>query len=191
MSIFKEGQLTESHIRNRRRRIMRHVLALIAAVLLSGIASAQVSVNIGINIDRQPVWGPTGYDHVEYYYLPDIEVYYNVPQHKYFYQERGRWIGGPSLPSRYRGFDLYSSHKVVVNERDPYRHHEKYRDQYVSYKGRHDQEPIRDSRDSRYFVNPNHPEHNKWAKQQKHGNDDGKGKNNGKGNGRGNKPGRK
>jgi hypothetical protein len=149
---------------------MRYLLLLISAVLLSSTAGAQVRINLGFNVERQPVWGPTGYDHAEYYYLPDIEAYYNVPQHKYYYQERGRWIGRSTLPARYRNFDLYHSYKVVVNEPTPYRNHAIYRDKYASFKGRHDQEVIRDSRDSKYYVNPNHPEHNNWARQQKHNN---------------------
>lgn len=146
---------------------MRHILVLIVAVLLPGIAAAQVRINLNLNVDRQPIWGPTGYDHVEYYYLPDIDAYYNVPQQRFFYSERGRWKSGTSLPSRYRGYDLYNSYKVVVNEPQPYRNHATYREQYSSYKGRHDQQSIRDSRDSKYFANTNHPEHNNWVKQQK------------------------
>ena len=153
---------------------MRYVFILIAAVVLSSTVQAQVSVNLNFNVDRQPIWGPTGNDHVENYYLPDIETYYNVPQHKYYYQERGRWIGRSTLPARYRNFDLYHSYKVVVNEPTPYRNHAIYRDKYASFKGRHDQEVIRDSRDSKYYVNPNHPEHNNWARQQKHDNGNGK-----------------
>jgi len=168
---------------------MRQLLVLIVAVILSSTVDAQVRVNVNFNIDRQPVWGPTGYDYVEYYYLPDIEVYYNVPRHRYFYQDRGRWISGLSLPSRYRGYDLYNSYKVVVNERTPYLNHQTYREKYSSYKGRHDQQPIRDSRDPRYFVNPKHPEHNNWVKQQSHGK--GYAKGHGKGKGSGNNPGRK
>ena len=41
-----------------------------------------------------------------------------------------------------------------------------YREKYSSYKGRHDQEVIRDSHDSKYFVNKNHPQHKNWVKQQ-------------------------
>jgi hypothetical protein len=160
---------------------MRYVLALIVAVFLSSTVDAQLRINLNFNVDRQPVWGPTGNDHVEYYYLPDIEAYYYVPQHKFFYQERGRWISRSSLPSRYRDFDLYNAHKVVVNERTPYRNHAMYRDKYASFKGQHDQQPIRDSRDSKYYVNPNHPEHNNWVKQQRQGK--------GKGKDRGNNPG--
>jgi hypothetical protein len=149
---------------------MRHLLVLIAAMALANTVSAQVRVNLDFNIGTQPVWGPTGYDHVEYYYLPDIEVYYSVPQHRYFYYDGGRWIGRSSLPPRYRGFDLYNSYKVVVNERSPYLHHELYKQKYSMFKGRHDQQPIRDSRESKYFINKNHPEHNNWVKQQKHDN---------------------
>jgi hypothetical protein len=145
---------------------MRYLLVIVAAVLLSSTVNAQVSFSIGFNLDRQPAWGPTGYDHVEFYYLPDIDVYYSVPQQMYYYNERGRWIGRSSLPRRYRGHDLYNSYKVVMNERRPYRNNKAHRAQYAEYKGRHDQQPIRDSRDTKYFVNRNHPEHNNWVKQQ-------------------------
>lgn len=149
---------------------MRYILILITSFLLFSSAGAQVSFNLSLNLDRQPIWGPVGVDYAENYYLPDIEVYYNVPMHRFYFQQGGRWIYRSSLPSRYRDFDLYSSYKVVVNEKNPWRNHNNFRDQYASYKGRRDQQPIRDSRDSKYFVNKNHPEHNNWIKQQKNDN---------------------
>ena len=163
---------------------MRRLLFLIIALFLANSADAQFRLNLNFNLDRQPIWGPAGFDHAEYYYLPDIEVYYNIPQRRYYYNQRGRWISSSRLPSRYRGFDLYNSYKVVLNERNPYRNHNKYRDQYASYKGRRDQQPIRDARDSKYYVNPNHPEHKNWVRQQQQE------KNKNKGNNRGNKSGR-
>ena len=149
---------------------MRYLFMLFAVLLITSSLNAQISFGINFNVDQQPIWGPTGNDYVENYYLPDIDVYYNVPLHRFYYNEGGRWIYRSSLPSRYHNFDLYNSYKVVVNDKNPWRNHEKYRDQYSSYKGRHDQQPIRDSRDSKYFVNKNHPEHNNWAKQQRQGN---------------------
>jgi len=145
---------------------MRYLLAFIAVVLMSSTLDAQLSIRLGFNLDRQPIWGPAGFDRAEYYYLPDIEVYYNVAQQRYYYNERGRWISSSRLPSRYRGFDLYSSYKVVLNERSPYRNHNRYRDQYSSFKGRRDQQVIRDAREARYYANPRHPEHKNWVKQQ-------------------------
>jgi hypothetical protein len=149
---------------------MRYLFVLIVLLFLSSNSTrldAQVRVNV--NVDAQPVWGPTGYDYVENYYFPDIEVYYNVPQHRYYYYQRGRWISSFNLPSRFRGFDLYKSYKVVLNESNPWRNHEAYRVKYSSFKGHNDQQVIRDSRDSKYYVNKNHPEHNTWLKQQKQG----------------------
>jgi len=122
-----------------------------------------------VNLDRQPVWGPTGYDHVDYYYMPDIGVYYSVPEHMYYYNEGGLWIHRSSLPYRYRHYDLYHSYKVVVNDREPYRNDRMYREKYISLRGRHDQAVIRDSHESKYFVNKDHPEHRNWVKQQRDG----------------------
>src|SRR5579862_420241 len=168
-----------------RRISMRYIYFIIAALFVSGLAIAQVSVGLDLNVQSQPIWGPTGYDHVDYYYLPDIEAYYNVPEHKFYYYEGGRWIGMRRLPERFRNYDLYHSYKVVVNEREPYLNHKMYRDQYSTYRGRHDQEVIRDSHDNKYFANKNHPEHNTWVKQQRH--DNGKGRGVNQGNKQGNK----
>src|SRR5512140_1217738 len=99
----------------RRRNTMRYLLFVIAALLVSCSVQAQVGVQFNVNLDRQPAWGPTGYDHVEYYYFPSIQAYYNVPQQKFIYREGRRWVVGSRLPSRYAGFDLYHSYKVVVN----------------------------------------------------------------------------
>ena len=159
---------------------MRRLLFLILAVFFANTVNAQLNIHLGFNIDRQPVWGPTGYDHAEYYYLPDIGVYYNVSEQRYYFNERGRWIGRSTLPSRYRGFDLYNSNKVVLNERAPYRNDAKYREQYASFKGRHDQQAIRDAREEKYYANPRHPEHNNWVKQHRHDNGNGRGNGNNK-----------
>jgi hypothetical protein len=150
---------------------MRHFLVLILALFLATILNAQVSFNLNINLDNQPAWGPTGYDYAEYYYLPDIEVYYYIPQHRFYYNRRGHWISSLSLPSRYHNYDLYHSYKVVVNDRDPWRNHKTYREKYSSFKGQHDQLVIRDSRDPKYFVNKNHPQHKNWVQQQRNNNE--------------------
>ncbi len=144
----------------------------------SGTSNAQISLNLNFNMDTQPAWGPTGYDYVENYYMPDLDIYYNVPQHRYYYYNNGRWSYSTNLPSRYRNYNIYNTYKVVVNEKNPWKNHNKYRDEYSKYKGHHDQKPIRDSRDSKYFQNKYHPEHNNWVKEQKHDNGNHYGNNN-------------
>src|ERR1035437_5223914 len=97
--------------RNKKRKIiMRYLFALIVALVLSTALDAQVHANINCNIGSQPVWCPTGNDYVENYYLPDVEAYYNVPQHRFYYNEGGRWIGRSSLPSRFDNYEIGRAH---------------------------------------------------------------------------------
>jgi len=149
---------------------------LISAIILFGLiqqnANAQVHLSFGVNIGVQPVWGPVGYDHVEYYYMPDIDAYYYVPNHQYIYQERGRWLFSASLPGRYNNYDINNGYKVVINEPRPYLRAESYRVRYAGYRGNHNQEIIRNSNDSRYFENRGHPQYNNWRNQRRRENND-------------------
>ncbi|AYL98557.1 hypothetical protein [Mucilaginibacter celer] len=127
-------------------------IILTAAILLSSlsvkIASAQISLSI--NIGSQPEWGPVGYDRADYYYLPDIDAYYDINAHQYVYFDNNVWVHGAVLPPRFGSYDVYRSYKVVVNERTPWVRNDVYRRKYASYRGRHDQVVIRDSRDVKY-----------------------------------------
>lgn len=113
-------------------------------------AQAQLSFSVGVNIGSQPDWGPVGYDHANYYYMPDIDGYYDVNAHQYIYLENNVWVHRGSLPDRYRNYDLYHGYKVVVNGRNPWTRDNVYRQRYSAYRGRHDQAVIRDSHDDRY-----------------------------------------
>lgn len=107
------------------------VIALLGiGASFSNPIQAQVSVNI--NIGAQPSWGPSGYNYVNYYYLPEIETYYHVPTRKYIYYDRNRWVHVKHLPSRYRGYDLHRGRKVVINRDRPYLSHRPQRAHYVS-----------------------------------------------------------
>jgi len=122
-------------------------------------AAAQVRVNVNFNIGSQPVWGPIGYDYVEYYYLPDVEAYYYVPTRQFIYLSGSRGIYSYSLPPRYRNYDLYSGYKVVVNRPRAYRYFNDDRVRYRSYRGNHSQMIIRNSNDSRYYEVKGHPKY--------------------------------
>jgi hypothetical protein len=142
---------------------MKKQIILIAIILMAGFGyTAHAQVTVGVNIGLQPLWGPVGYDQASYYYLPDIDVYYDVVHAQYVYFEGGRWITRHSLPPRYAGYDLYHGYKAVINEPSPWLHADRYRTQYASYRGRHDQQVIRDSHEDRYRANPHHPEHAQW-----------------------------
>lgn len=116
------------------------IWGLLTTMLFAPQLNAQVSVNI--NINSQPAWGPVGYDYVEYYYIPDIEVYYSVVYQKYIYWNNGRWVWVTALPSRYSYYNIYNGYKVVINEPNPYHHHHHHKVKYKKYKNNHGQQNI-------------------------------------------------
>lgn len=124
--------------------------ALVLSSLLFKTADAQLKINFNLNIGSQPDWGPVGYDHVEYYYMPDIDAYYYVPGHQYIYLQNNAWIRTTTLPARYRNYDVYNGYKVVINQPEPWRNQAAIRAKYARYKGQHNQVIIRDSRDNKY-----------------------------------------
>jgi len=127
-------------------------IIITAAIFFSCIAykSAEAQISLSINIGSQPEWGPVGYDHADYYYMPDIDTYYDVPAHQYVYLENNTWVRRASLPARYSNYNVYNGYKVVVNEPSPWTHATTYRTKYANYRGRTGQTIIRDSRDVKY-----------------------------------------
>jgi hypothetical protein len=105
-------------------------------LLVANTTQAQVSINV--NIGSPPEWGPVGYTEMEYYYLPDIEAYYDVRATQFIYFGGGKWVRSSRLPRQYRNYDLYGGYKVVLNDyhgRSPYSHFDRHRVKY--YKGYH------------------------------------------------------
>lgn len=104
-----------------------------ASVLFMSVFFAHAQVSVNVNIGTPPNWGPQGYDNSRYYYLPDIDVYYDINQSVFIYDNSGKWIRDKRLPSRYRQYDLYSGYKVVLTDYRgdaPYYYHTKHRATY-------------------------------------------------------------
>lgn len=106
----------------------RHLTGLILFISFAAIAQAPVSVSVG----SSPSWGPAGY-HERYYYLPDVEAYYDTQSSVFIYQGKRKWVKSNYLPRRFRTYDLYKGHKVVMTD---YRGETPY-DTFKEYKRRY------------------------------------------------------
>jgi hypothetical protein len=113
------------------------LIALGIFLFVSSLIQAQVSVNV--NVGTPPAWGPVGYSNVKYYYLPDVQAYYDVPSSQFIYIKNGKWFRSRYLPGNFRNYNLYNGYKVVLNDyrgSHPYyyfnTHKAKY---YKGYKG--------------------------------------------------------
>jgi len=135
---------------------MKRFLKIFGLSLILGMTSVHVTeaqVRVSINIDIQPAWGPAGYDYAEYYYIPEIDIYYDVINRLYWYYDMDRWLSCVFLPHIYAHYDFYSLYKVVLNGVfNPWRYHSRYRNLYAQYRYNYRQVPIYCMHDSRYHI---------------------------------------
>ncbi|TBX70110.1 hypothetical protein EZL74_05030 [Flavobacterium silvisoli] len=117
---------------------MRTTKLVLLVALFAATVSSKAQVSVNVNIGTPPVWAPAAPVEVQYYYLPDIEVYYDVPARCYIYLRKGKWHRSAVLPARYRGYDLYHGHTVYLTDyhgRTPYVYYNEHRVKYVGNKG--------------------------------------------------------
>src|SRR3989339_1714348 len=110
-----------------------HKLFTLGIVLLFA-CSMQAQVSVSISLGSPPLWGPVGYKGVQYYYIPDVESYYDIQASRFIYLEGGKWVHRTSLPLRYRSYDLYRGYKVVMNDyhgNTPYIHYKDHKQKYA------------------------------------------------------------
>ena len=86
---------------------MKSTKLFLLTTLFAFTVSSKAQVSVNVNLGTPPVWAPAAPPTVEYYYLPDIETYYDVPAQRYIYIRNGVWTRTTVLPRRYAGYDLY------------------------------------------------------------------------------------
>lgn len=96
------------------------IVSAIVGLFTLNANQSNAQVNINLNIGPQPTWVPSGYQDVNYYYLPDVQAYYYVPQRQYVYKQRNVWVRSAYLPTRYRNYDLNRGRKVVYRGNTPF-----------------------------------------------------------------------
>src|SRR6476619_1014418 len=91
---------------------------LLAAFAFVAFSTAQAQVKTTVTI---PDWGVAGHNDATYYYIPDIETYYDIHTGNYVYMQDGKWVKTTTLPVAYKDYDLYDGYKVVLNDpKEPY-----------------------------------------------------------------------
>ena len=84
-----------------------------------------------------PNWAPAynNSSNAQYYYLPDIECYYDLVHRDYIYLENNQWVFTTTLPSSYDWYDMNSCYTVVLDARvhEPWTHFSYYVSHYPRY----------------------------------------------------------
>ncbi|GAA4051553.1 hypothetical protein GCM10022409_42980 [Hymenobacter glaciei] len=102
--------------------------ALVGALALFAAPTAQAQVGVNINIGA-PAWGPQVSYGTQYYYIPEIDGYYDLYSQQYIVFDDGYWV---PLPELY-GYDPYQFHPVVIQYRgrEPWCQRDYYHQRYA------------------------------------------------------------
>lgn len=125
----------------------------LSAIILISVTMAAKAQNA--NVSSQPLWGPTGYQQADYYYLPDVQTYYSVASRQFIFLNNGRWLYAAGLPAQYKNYDLYSGYKVVINRPRPFLNFSQDKILYAKFKGKkHKQISIREAHETNSHLLP-------------------------------------
>ena len=86
--------------------------ALVGALALLAAPTARAQVRLNVNIGA-PNWGPRVPYGTQYYYIPEIDGYYDLYAQQYLVCEDGYWV---PLQALY-GYDPYLFHPVAISYR--------------------------------------------------------------------------
>lgn len=106
-------------------------LILLSIFFITSSTQAQVSVNV--NLGTPPVWAPVSKVQSQYYYLPDVDAYYDVPSEQFIYVKNGVWIRSRALPARYNTYNLKKGRVIFLTDykgKSPYVYHKKHKVKY-------------------------------------------------------------
>lgn len=96
-------------------------LKLIATgiILFAAAATSQAQVSINLNIGTpavvvRPAWVPQNHVNVDFYYIPEIQSYYDVSAGLYVYLDNGNWCRTRYVPVRYRNYNLNHARRIEL-----------------------------------------------------------------------------
>lgn len=99
-------------------------ILLVAILLVSSFSNAQIA---RITKERMPANAIKA----TYYYLPEVESYYDVRNKKYIYAKDGRWFTATTLPAKHKSYNFSRSRKIVLTDKAaPYRNFKTHKTKY-------------------------------------------------------------
>lgn len=139
-------------------------------------AQVSISVNIGVPTVYAPVvvrpapvvyapvvYAPVVQAPVEYYYIPDIQCYYDVQATQYIYLASGAWTRSYSLPSHYN-YNINNGYKVVLTDchgARPYANYSIHKTKYYKgYRGASHKNVVYNNNQNNYNNNQNNYNNN-------------------------------
>ncbi len=151
---------------------MKTLKLFVFGILFISATQAQISVNV--NLGTPPAWAPAKSIATQYYFLPEIDSYYDLPTKQFIFPYNGKWLKAKKLPKQYKNYNLRKS--KVDNLTDyrgdsPCYDHKKHKNKYQAtrlnpnkaiYVQKHNNGKYKDQK--KYYKNNKHCKNNKHYK---------------------------
>ena len=114
---------------------MKIIKVVLIGLLSIVAANAEAQVSVNINVGTPPVWAPAERVETQYYYLPEIDTYYDVPSERFIYVSQGNWIRSERLPARYSNYNLRGGKVIYLTDyrgNSPYVYHKQHKVKYIA-----------------------------------------------------------
>lgn len=145
-------------------------LFIVITSLFSSTLFGQVSVGINIGVPAP-----------RYYYLQDIEAYFDIQASMYIFLSGGRWIHARMLPARYGHYDFDHGHKIIINDYHgsrPYNYYREHRSRFPkghyenagknSWSPKHQKEQMKQNKkENKQFQKADKKQHKEYQKMNK------------------------
>jgi len=109
------------------------IIAIIAVSFIATDSKSQVRFNVQVNVGH-PVCVVRQASNCEFYYYPEIGIYYNPYNAEFIFWDCNRWVVARNLPNAYYGYDFNGGYRVSVYGENPWYRDNYYRNQYEGYR---------------------------------------------------------
>ena len=89
------------------------LVALLGLLVLGNAPTVQAQVRVGVQLGT-PGWGPQVGPNMQYYYIPELNAYYDLYNQAYLFFDGYNWVSSYALPPAYAGIDPYQFHPVPL-----------------------------------------------------------------------------
>lgn len=120
---------------------MKTLKLIATGIILFAASTSQAQVSINVNLGApavivRPAWVPQNHVNVDFYYIPEIESYYDVNASLYVYLDNGNWCRTRYVPVRYRNYDLNHARRIELRGYHGSRPYTYYNNHNVRYDNR-------------------------------------------------------
>jgi hypothetical protein len=93
-----------------------HYLLTGIMMMASSLNQAQNTVNPDFSLEAQAILESGNTLDIRYYYYPNLQAYFDTHTSTYIYTQNGEWIEGSEIPSGFRGYSMYNTKRVAIED---------------------------------------------------------------------------